>query len=184
MGSIPGLGRSLEEGMTTHSSILAWRIPWATVHRVAKSQTQLKRHSTHAVVPHKAAVRFIGSAVWEVSILRTMLCITLRLCFSPVYNPSVVPYFHLSTRQTPAQPSGLGSWVCFSGSPGKLIYLGSVTFFPSGLHLEPLTVLSAMVQSSLYRVIIFLMGSEPLENKDCGFFLQKKKKKKIFKHCA
>ena len=25
---IPGLGRSLEEGMETHSSILAWRIPW------------------------------------------------------------------------------------------------------------------------------------------------------------
>ena len=23
----PGLGRSLEEGMATHSSILAWRIP-------------------------------------------------------------------------------------------------------------------------------------------------------------
>ena len=37
----------LEEGMTTHSSILAWRIPmdrgaWrATVHGVAKSQTRL-----------------------------------------------------------------------------------------------------------------------------------------------
>ena len=35
----------LEEEMATHSSILAWRIPWteriwgATVHRVAKSQT-------------------------------------------------------------------------------------------------------------------------------------------------
>ena len=27
-GSIPGLGRSLEEGTATHSSILAWRIPW------------------------------------------------------------------------------------------------------------------------------------------------------------
>ena len=27
-GSIPGLGRSLEEGMATHSSILAWEIPW------------------------------------------------------------------------------------------------------------------------------------------------------------
>ena len=24
LGSIPGLGRSLEKGMTTHSSILAW----------------------------------------------------------------------------------------------------------------------------------------------------------------
>ena len=37
----------LEEGMVTHSSILAWRILidreawWATVHGVAKSQTQL-----------------------------------------------------------------------------------------------------------------------------------------------
>ena len=27
-GSIPGLGRSLKEGMTSHSSVLAWRIPW------------------------------------------------------------------------------------------------------------------------------------------------------------
>ena len=27
-GSIPGLGRSPEEGMATHSSTLAWRIPW------------------------------------------------------------------------------------------------------------------------------------------------------------
>ena len=27
VGSIPGLGRSLKEGMATHSSILAWRIP-------------------------------------------------------------------------------------------------------------------------------------------------------------
>jgi len=26
--SIPGSGRSPEEGMANHSSILAWRIPW------------------------------------------------------------------------------------------------------------------------------------------------------------
>ena len=45
LGSIPGLGRSLEEGMATHSSIFAWRIPmdrgaWqAIVHGVTKSQT-------------------------------------------------------------------------------------------------------------------------------------------------
>ena len=42
----PGLGRSLEEGMATRSSVLAWRIPWTeehgglhTVHRVAKFWT-------------------------------------------------------------------------------------------------------------------------------------------------
>ena len=28
LGLIPGLGRSLEEGLATQSSILAWRIPW------------------------------------------------------------------------------------------------------------------------------------------------------------
>ena len=28
LGSIPGLGRSPGEGNATHSSILAWRIPW------------------------------------------------------------------------------------------------------------------------------------------------------------
>ena len=27
-GSIPGWGRSLEKAMATHSSILAWKIPW------------------------------------------------------------------------------------------------------------------------------------------------------------
>ena len=27
-GLVPGLGRSLEKEMTTHSSFLAWEIPW------------------------------------------------------------------------------------------------------------------------------------------------------------
>ena len=44
---VQSLGRedALEEGMATHSNILAWEIPWTeqpgglTVHGVAKSQT-------------------------------------------------------------------------------------------------------------------------------------------------
>ena len=40
LGSIPGLGRSPGEGKGSHSSILAWRVPW-TVHGVAKSWTRL-----------------------------------------------------------------------------------------------------------------------------------------------
>ena len=44
----------LDEGKATHSSILAWSIPWtgvwwATVHGVAKSWTRLKQLSTHAL---------------------------------------------------------------------------------------------------------------------------------------
>ena len=44
----------LKEGMATHSNILALRIPmdrgawWATVQRIAESQTWLKRLNTHA----------------------------------------------------------------------------------------------------------------------------------------
>ena len=53
---VPPLGweDSLEEGMATHSSILAWRIPmdrgawWATAHGLAKSQTLLA-HSLYSL---------------------------------------------------------------------------------------------------------------------------------------
>ena len=43
-GLIPGQLDPMEKGMRTHSSILAWRIPWtgawwATVHGVLKSRT-------------------------------------------------------------------------------------------------------------------------------------------------
>ena len=57
VGSIHGLGDTLEEEMATHSSILAGRIPWTeesdrlhtmrtVAHGVANSQTQLKQLST------------------------------------------------------------------------------------------------------------------------------------------
>ena len=51
LGSIPGWDDPLEEGMATHTSILAWRIPmdrgaWQnTVHGVAKSQTRLSDYT-------------------------------------------------------------------------------------------------------------------------------------------
>ena len=47
LGSVLELGRPLEEGMATHPSILAWRIPmdrgawWIIVHGVTKSWTRL-----------------------------------------------------------------------------------------------------------------------------------------------
>ena len=41
-GSIPESGRPLEKEMATHSSTLAWKIPWTempTVHGIANSWT-------------------------------------------------------------------------------------------------------------------------------------------------
>ena len=56
-GLIPGLGRSPGEGNGYPVSVLVWRIPmdrgawWATVHRVAESQTQLNDfHFHHSAV--------------------------------------------------------------------------------------------------------------------------------------
>ena len=49
----PGWEDPLEKGMATHSSVLAWRIPWmeepggATVHRISKSWIQLKQLSVY-----------------------------------------------------------------------------------------------------------------------------------------
>ena len=65
-----GEGDALEEGMTTHSSFLAWRIPidrgawWARVHRVSKSQTQPKQLSMHIdplFVPIKACAYCVNN---------------------------------------------------------------------------------------------------------------------------
>ena len=45
MGLIPGLGRSPEEGMATHSNILAWRIPWTEEPgRLQSTGSQRVRH--------------------------------------------------------------------------------------------------------------------------------------------
>ena len=52
---IPSKEDALEEGMATHCSILAWRIPmdggarWATVHEVTKSQT-CQKHSDYTML--------------------------------------------------------------------------------------------------------------------------------------
>ena len=55
----------LEEGMATHSSILAWRIPmdrgaqWATVRGVTESWTRLKELSTHGLCLSYLQICFI-----------------------------------------------------------------------------------------------------------------------------
>ena len=62
---VQSLGKegSLEEGMATHSSVLAWRIQWTEepgvhgVHGVAKNKTQLKRFSmqAHTIIKHTSS---------------------------------------------------------------------------------------------------------------------------------
>ena len=78
VGSIPGTGRSPGGGhgnppqyfcLENHMDREAW---WATVHRVSKSQTQLRQLSVHAHVPHQwafdpRAISVNGPATHEVT---------------------------------------------------------------------------------------------------------------------
>ena len=54
MHSIPGSARCPGEGMVTHSSTLAWRIPWAEhPGSIVKSRTQLSEYYTDTHVEKK-----------------------------------------------------------------------------------------------------------------------------------
>ena len=50
MGLISGLRRSPEEGMATHSSILAWRFPWTEEPGRLQSLTRKESDTTVATV--------------------------------------------------------------------------------------------------------------------------------------
>ena len=66
-GLVPELGRSLEEGMATHSSILAWRIPWTEEpgrlqpigsHRVRHDWSDLARIH-HIILKGKGQIHWV-----------------------------------------------------------------------------------------------------------------------------
>ena len=57
VGSVSGSGSPLEEGMATHSSILAWRIPWSeepgglqSIGRKESDMTEATEHSRHILI--------------------------------------------------------------------------------------------------------------------------------------
>ena len=76
----------LEEGMATHSSILAWRIPWTEKPGwlqsigVAKNQTQLKQLGTHVSTFQEESGSCFGTSE------RVDSSITASGCFSPTFS--------------------------------------------------------------------------------------------------
>ena len=82
----------LEEGMATHSSILAWKNPtdkgaWqAMVHRVTKSQPRLKQLSTHTF-----SSKLLSSPGCHTTLSSIPCAIQYVLNGYPFYTCSVVP---------------------------------------------------------------------------------------------
>ena len=97
----------LEEGMASHSSILAWRIPWmnggawwATVHRVAKSQIWLKWLSMHSCVCSKKIFTYFRLTLKTLKVF--FYAVTRSFQFLPFKVTSIVHfelYFVCTVRQ-------------------------------------------------------------------------------------
>ena len=98
----------LEDGITTHSSILAWRIPmdrrawWAIVHGVAKSRTWLSNEAQFSSVQFSHSV--VSDSLWPDELQHTRppcpsptpgvhpsSCPSSRWCH-PAISSSVIPF--------------------------------------------------------------------------------------------
>ena len=89
-GLIPGLGRSPGEGMATHFSIFAWRIPWTEEpgHRVPMSQTQLNdlAHSRAQIISPSQELGNIFSLCLVHKTFNNFLIMGLFLIVTPFYS--------------------------------------------------------------------------------------------------
>ena len=87
---IPGLGRSPGEGMATHFSIFAWRIPWTEEpgHRVPTSQTQLNdlAHSRAQIISPSQELGNIFSLCLVHKTFNNFLIMGLFLIVTPFYS--------------------------------------------------------------------------------------------------
>ena len=99
LGLIPGLGRSPGEGKATHSNILAWRIPWTTIHGVTKSQTRLNDFHFHFQAPCCVST-LTASSGWVpwMPLAQSTAWVpdAESLCPSP-WLRGCVPFIHVST---------------------------------------------------------------------------------------
>ena len=116
----------LEKGKATHSSILAWRIPWAVciVHGVAKSRTWLSNSHFHFVL--------LRSSLREFPVTHTCQApSTFPLSFLTGSPPSLVLMAHspvfkqwlLNQQGFPASSDCYES-ACNAGDPGSVLEVG------------------------------------------------------------
>ena len=112
---VRSLGREdlLEEGMATHSSTLAWELPWtgarqAIVHRIAQSRTRLKHVNSGSRGPARALVSFISR--WQDSHVRT--CSQKKQC-GVCFLGSPFEISHPAARPVSFSSKGYQvPWVC------------------------------------------------------------------------
>ena len=115
----------LRKGKATHSSILAWRIPWTTVHGVSKSLTRLSDFHFHSMYLYSIYILFTTVQYFH--------CIRYDKNISSVQSLSRIPLF--VTPWTAACQASLS--ITNSYSLLKLMFIESVV--PSKQPSHPLS---------------------------------------------
>ena len=146
LGSIPELGRFSGERKATHSSTLAWRIPWI-VHGVAKSQTQTERLSlSHSLY-------FPSQNVWLWGINHTIIIIWFIKIF---FIHSFMYSFHLFLTSSASlrSLSFLSYIVLIIGWKSPLMFL----IFLKRSLVFPLLLFSSIIKHcSLKKAFLFFL---------------------------
>ena len=117
-GLIPGSGRSLGEEdplgkeMATHSSILAWEIPWTEEPGGLQSMKSQKCHARHSDKQQPQAMPCVKW--WEyISFFFFLFGNTFQSC--SVVSDSLWPHGLYSQRNSPGQNTGMGSLSLLQG---------------------------------------------------------------------
>ena len=78
-GLIPGLGRCLEDGMATHSNILAWKIPWTKELGRLHSDGSQRLRQSHMILFHACTHYVIYICVY-LCVYIYIVCVCVCLC--------------------------------------------------------------------------------------------------------
>ena len=107
-GSIPRLGRSPGEGMATHSSILAWRIPWTEEPgRLQSMGLQRVRHDWETNPNEEKAKPRYNKVLSHFIRVRLFTILWTVDCQAPL---SMRLYRQKSWSELPCSPSGESAW--------------------------------------------------------------------------
>ena len=118
-GSVLGREEPLKEEMATHSSVLAWRIPWIQEHgRIAKSQTWLNNNNMLTQCFAVRTRKLVSMVYW---LRRVCVCVCVSACVHAC-SPSLMS----DSLQCPPASSVHGisqarivEWVVISSSRGS-----------------------------------------------------------------
>ena len=117
VGLIPGSGRCLEEGMTIHSSILAWRIPWTgEPGRLQSTWSQRVGHNWSDLACTKHSTRSQGTKRKSQASFPSLLHLKLESSLCSTWF-KVLYYVKSSVKEVPhlitsADVAGLSSPSC------------------------------------------------------------------------